>query len=63
MHTHIHTHDTQRVYRTTVLGKDAVVKERFAKGYRHPKLDKKLRTSRTLAVCALTFTTGGQRGN
>ena len=35
------------VYRTVYLGRDAVVKTRIPKGYRHPELDLKLRSSRT----------------
>ena len=35
------------VARTDFLGRDAVVKTRVAKGYRHPDLDSHLRTSRT----------------
>jgi TP53 regulating kinase-like protein len=32
-----------RIYRTTLFGEDAIVKERFAKHYRHPDLDRTLR--------------------
>ncbi len=32
-----------RIYRTTLFGEDAIVKERFAKLYRHPDLDRTLR--------------------
>ncbi|MDR0198206.1 MAG: Kae1-associated serine/threonine protein kinase [Methanomassiliicoccaceae archaeon] len=35
------------VYRTTYLGRDAVVKTRVPKGYRHPELDRRLRSART----------------
>ena len=35
------------VYRTTYLGREAVVKTRIPKGYRHPELDTRLRSSRT----------------
>ncbi|MCL2712626.1 MAG: Kae1-associated serine/threonine protein kinase [Methanomassiliicoccaceae archaeon] len=35
------------VYRTTYLGREAVVKTRVPKGYRHPELDQRLRSSRT----------------
>jgi TP53 regulating kinase-like protein/N6-L-threonylcarbamoyladenine synthase/protein kinase Bud32 len=35
------------VYRTTYLGRNAVVKTRVPKGYRHPELDRRLRSSRT----------------
>jgi len=35
------------VYRTTYLGRDAVVKTRCPKSYRHSELDMRLRTSRT----------------
>jgi TP53 regulating kinase-like protein/N6-L-threonylcarbamoyladenine synthase/protein kinase Bud32 len=35
------------VYRTTYLGRDAVVKTRVPKGYRHPELDLRLRSART----------------
>jgi Kae1-associated kinase Bud32 len=34
------------VRRTVFLGREAVIKSRGAKGYRHPELDKRLRTSR-----------------
>ena len=36
-----------KVFVTTFLGRDAVVKVRPEKGYRHPELDKRLRVSRT----------------
>jgi TP53 regulating kinase-like protein len=36
----------QRVYRATLLGRPVIVKERFAKAYRHPLLDAKLTNSR-----------------
>ncbi|XP_035680491.1 EKC/KEOPS complex subunit Tp53rk-like [Branchiostoma floridae] len=36
-----------RLYRGTFLGKPAVLKERFSKKYRHPRLDEKLTTKRT----------------
>jgi len=35
------------VYRTAYLGREAVVKSRAPKGYRHSELDQKLRSSRT----------------
>ena len=35
------------VYRTNYLGREAVVKTRIPKGYRHPELDLRLRSSRT----------------
>lgn len=35
------------VYRTEYLGRDAVVKTRTPKGYRHSELDQRLRSSRT----------------
>lgn len=35
------------VYRTSYLGRDAVVKTRIPKGYRHPELDLRLRSART----------------
>jgi len=35
------------VYRTKYLGREAVVKTRIPKGYRHPELDLRLRSSRT----------------
>lgn len=38
------------MFKIPFLGREAVVKERFAKGYRHPDLDKKLRQSRTQSV-------------
>lgn len=36
-----------RIYRSTFMGKNSVVKERFKKSYRHPKLDAKLSQKRT----------------
>lgn len=36
-----------RVYRIRFLGKNAIVKERFPKRYRHPVLDEKLTRRRT----------------
>lgn len=36
-----------RLFKIHFLGREAILKERFAKGYRHPDLDKKLRQSRT----------------
>ncbi|KAI8504757.1 TP53 regulating kinase [Branchiostoma belcheri] len=36
-----------RLYRGTFLGKPTVLKERFSKKYRHPRLDEKLTTKRT----------------
>jgi TP53 regulating kinase-like protein len=38
-----------RVFETNFLGRPAVCKERFAKSYRHPALDRKLRQQRLLA--------------
>ncbi|KAJ1606508.1 hypothetical protein OIY81_3185 [Cryptosporidium canis] len=38
----------QRIYQTTLLDRKVVVKHRFEKKYRHPQLDKNLRTSRIL---------------
>ena len=35
-----------RLYRCTYLGRDAVIKERFAKSYRHPELDARLTKDR-----------------
>ncbi|PRP81583.1 TP53-regulating kinase-like [Planoprotostelium fungivorum] len=35
-----------RVYRTTFLGQDTIIKERFSKSYRHPVLDERLTTKR-----------------
>eukprot|EP00457_Paulinella_chromatophora_P013549 gb/GEZN01013863.1/.p1 GENE.gb/GEZN01013863.1/~~gb/GEZN01013863.1/.p1 ORF type:complete len:261 (+),score=38.46 gb/GEZN01013863.1/:83-865(+) len=32
-----------KLYRTSYLGRDCIVKERFVKGYRHPELDAKIR--------------------
>ncbi|CAM9705785.1 unnamed protein product [Discosporangium mesarthrocarpum] len=37
-----------RVFATTFCGRPAVIKERFRKSYRHPALDEKLTTRRTL---------------
>ncbi|CAM9694504.1 unnamed protein product, partial [Choristocarpus tenellus] len=37
-----------RVYATSFCGRPAVIKERFPKSYRHPLLDEKLTTRRTL---------------
>ncbi|OII72826.1 uncharacterized protein cubi_03696 [Cryptosporidium ubiquitum] len=37
-----------RIYETTLLNKKVVIKHRFEKKYRHPQLDKSLRTSRIL---------------
>ncbi len=37
-----------RIYRASFLGRPAVCKERFAKSYRHPTLDRKLRQARML---------------
>ncbi|CAH1268872.1 TP53RK [Branchiostoma lanceolatum] len=36
-----------RLYRGTFLGRPTVLKERFSKKYRHPRLDEKLTTKRT----------------
>lgn len=36
-----------RVYRTEYMGRDAILKVRPEKGYRHPDLDRSIRTSRT----------------
>lgn len=36
-----------RLYRSTFCGKPVIIKERFAKGYRHPSLDKILTHRRT----------------
>jgi len=36
----------QRVWESTFLGLPAVVKQRFKKGYRHPKLDQQITSSR-----------------
>jgi len=38
-----------RVFALDFMGRKALMKERFAKGYRHPELDRKLRIKRTLA--------------
>jgi len=35
-----------RVYRVRFLGREAIVKERFSKAYRHPELDAKLNNAR-----------------
>ena len=37
-----------RIYRASYLGMPALVKERFAKKYRHPKLDAEITTRRTV---------------
>ncbi|EAZ51486.1 hypothetical protein, partial [Cryptosporidium parvum Iowa II] len=37
-----------RIYETTLLNKKVVIKHRFEKKYRHPQLDKSLKTSRIL---------------
>lgn len=38
----------QRIYQTTLLDREVVIKHRFERNYRHPQLDKSLRTSRIL---------------
>eukprot|EP00470_Lotharella_oceanica_P000852 CAMPEP_0170167896 /NCGR_PEP_ID=MMETSP0040_2-20121228/1154_1 /TAXON_ID=641309 /ORGANISM="Lotharella oceanica, Strain CCMP622" /LENGTH=278 /DNA_ID=CAMNT_0010406043 /DNA_START=8 /DNA_END=842 /DNA_ORIENTATION=+ len=44
-----------RIFRTEYLGRSALIKERFSKGYRHPELDRRIRHRRTLAeVRAIT---------
>ena len=40
----------QRLYVGTLYGKPCMVKERFAKQYRHPELDAKLTHRRILQV-------------
>ncbi|KAJ7284219.1 hypothetical protein O6H91_Y345000 [Diphasiastrum complanatum] len=43
-----------RVYKSSFMGREAVVKERFAKKYRHPSLDSKLTLKRFLGVCTVS---------
>lgn len=45
----------QRVFASELHGVACVVKERFAKGYRHPTLDARLRRSRLLAEARALF--------
>ncbi|KAG0051430.1 TP53 regulating kinase [Gryganskiella cystojenkinii] len=41
-------HDTPKVYLAPFLQRQAIIKERFAKAYRHPTLDKKLTSRRVV---------------
>jgi hypothetical protein len=41
----------QRVFLGSFLGRPCIMKERFSKAYRHPELDAKLTSKRTVQVC------------
>ncbi len=44
------------MYKTQFLSKETIVKERFAKKYRHPVLDEKITKTRLGQVCGRTIT-------
>jgi hypothetical protein len=43
----------QRVFLGSFLGRPCIMKERFSKAYRHPELDAKLTSKRTVQVCGV----------
>jgi hypothetical protein len=51
--------NAQRLYATTLLGRDCVIKERFKKEYRHPTLDEKITKERLGSVSFLPGRSGG----